>query len=212
MSKNLKRIGLFGGSFDPPHLGHLILAEQCRVQANLDQILFIPTYQAPHKKNAGNSTHHCESHHRVKMLQLVVKENPNFELHLCEIRRQGTSYTFETITELLKEYPREDFRLFFLIGADSLADLHHWYKIEEILEQIDFVTVNREPYREELLQKSVASFSQKYQQQLLKNRIVIPTIGISSTQLRTHIGQKKSIRYLIPEMVEHYIKEHQLYQ
>lgn len=202
------KIGLFGGSFDPPHLGHLILAEQCLTQAKLDRILFIPAYQAPHKKSATKQ-HHTSASHRLAMLQLTIQENPAFQMHLCEIQRKGTSYTYDTICQLEHEFPKD--LLFFLIGADSLIDLPQWYRSNDLLEKISFITVNREHYVEADFLKSLTRFNPSQQERLLAQRISIPTIGISSSQIRKYLQSGFSIKYFVPSKVEQYIHEHRLY-
>lgn len=203
----MSKIGLLGGSFDPPHLGHLIVAEQCLTQLKLDFIFFVPAYRAPHKTK--ENTHRCSVEHRLEMVRLAIEDNPHFKLDLCEIQRQGISYTYDTICFLQKEHPESQF--FFLIGADSLKDLPQWYRIEELLQKVIFVTVNRETTSKKKILQEIDVFSLEQQAQLLQYCLTIPTIGISSTHIRASIQQGQSVRYLIPARVEDYIIRHRLY-
>lgn len=200
------RIGLFGGSFDPPHLGHLILADQCLSQQKLDYILFIPTYQAPHKKENPQID---RVQHRLEMLRLALENHPQFQIYLGEIQRQGLSYTYHTLCDLQQQYPHD--QLFFIIGADSLFDLPSWYKSAELFEKTQFITVNREPYTPEDLLQSIQKLPSSYQHSLLQNLVKIPSIGISSRLIRQFLQEKRSIHYLVPQEVENYIATHQLY-
>jgi nicotinate-nucleotide adenylyltransferase len=187
----MKRVGILGGTFDPPHLGHLIIAEEVRQALKLDEVWFIPSYTPPHKDVAKASPDD-----REKMVELAAHSNSNFKVNTIELEREGNSYTFDTITSLKNNYPSVDF--YFIIGADMVEYLPHWHKIDELIRLIHFVGVKRSGY--EL--NSVYPIT----------NVDIPIIEISSTLLRQRLKKRDSVAYLIPEKVYSYIKENRLYE
>ncbi len=197
------RLGLFGGSFDPVHYGHLILAEQCREQCQLDEVWFVPARQPPHKFGLGLSS----AADRMKMLQLATFDNPVFQVSDIELRRDGLSYTVETLQQVHEQWP--DRELFFLLGADSLLDFPNWREPERIVQLAKLVAVNRGgteiPDKEQLVVQ-LGRF--------IFDRVVwveMPEIKISATDIRQRVRAGRSIRYLVPPAVEQYIKTHALY-
>jgi len=198
------KTGVLGGTFDPIHIGHLILASEIREAAGLDKVLFVPAYSPPHK--TGSDT--AAGEHRLRMVALAVAGNPFFEASDIELRRGGVSYTVETIAELRRENPNDG--LFFIIGADTLPELASWHKIEELVGLCRLLIGTRpghalrwEPLKEVLPQQRIRE---------LRSGVVISTpIGISSTCVRTRIREGRSIKYLVPREVEEYIVEHSLY-
>jgi len=197
------RLGLFGGSFDPVHYGHLLLAEQCRAQCAVDAVWFIPTHKPPHK-NAESMT---AASARLDMLELAIAGAPAFQISRVELDRDKTTFTVDTLQQLRAE--NADRELFFLIGADSLADLPFWREPERITELATIVAVNRGdrpfPDLEPLRQRIGDCVSERVQ------FVSMPGIDISSSDIRRRVQQNQSIRFLVPRAVEAYIHEHRLY-
>lgn len=189
-------IGIFGGTFNPPHTGHLIVAESVREQLHLDKILFIPSARPAHKSR--NSI--VVATHRVEMTRRAIAENPHFELSEIEVRRKGKSYTIDTLEQLKNLYPNDE--LFLVIGADELIDFHTWKSPESILKACQVVVMNRpgcdiSHVANDLIRKVVF--------------VGVPHIEISSTDIRAKVRQGKSIRYLVPAEVEEYIFQSKIY-
>ena len=190
------RLGLYGGTFDPVHLGHLILAEACREACRLDRVWFVVAGSPPHKP--GGRT---DVAHRVEMARLAVAGHPAFEVSEIETRRPGPHYSVETLRAVRDERPDDE--LFFLVGADSLVDLPHWREPGAILRMAGLVVANRpgfEPAPLELPPDARAV-----------HRVTIPPIGIASHELRRLRREARSIRYQVPRAVEAYIEAHGLY-
>ncbi len=198
------RLGIFGGSFDPVHYGHLILAEQCREQCELDEVWFVPARQPPHK----TARHLSPEKARLEMLELATAGHEAFRVSDIELRREGLSYTVDTLQQLHEEGPQRE--LFFLIGGDSLFDLPHWREPDRIAELATIVAVNRAgrrlPERSELEQLLGPSLAARIK------LVTMPAVDLSSTDIRARVQQGRSIRYLVPRAVEQYILEHGLYR
>ncbi len=192
------RLGLLGGTFDPVHLGHLILGETAREQLGLDSVLFMPTGQ-PWRKAGRDIT---PAPHRVEMLRRAIADNPAFELSLIEVERAGPSYTVDTLRELISARPGSE--IFLIIGEDSLLDLPNWKAPQRVVELATLAVAARGP------EKPVAGVPAGY----LSDRTVwldMPLIDISATTVRERVGRGRSIRYLVPEVVAAYIREQGLY-
>lgn len=204
----MRKIGIFGGTFDPVHMGHLILAEQCREQGKLDQVWFLPSASPPHKQ--GQSITRFEQ--RVEMLALALAGNPAFRIEEIESHREGPSYTADTLAELKQHNP--DTELWLLLGTDSLLDLPQWYQPERILQQAGLLVMHRPEYHspseEELGQ--AFHFLPKDAPIPLQWVLSPPLIDIASSDLRKRVSEGRSIRYLVPAAVECYIREKQLYR
>lgn len=198
------RLGLFGGTFDPPHLGHLILAEQCREQCALDEVWMLPSGQPPHKRS-GEMT---AGDRRAEMIELAVAGHPAFRVDRRELKRTGTTYTVDTLRQFHDEDPARE--LFFLIGADSLADLPGWRQPAQILQLATIVAVNRgdRPFPD--TSALVDTVGSELAARVV--RVTIPGIDLSSTDLRRRVREGRSIRYFVPRAVEAYIREHQLFR
>ena len=198
------RVGIFGGTFDPIHSGHLVLAEQCREQCKLDEVWFVPAALPPHKLTASITS----AKTRCEMIELAIAGNPAFRLSTIELDRSGPSFTVTTLEQLhLQEGGQE---LFLLIGADSLKDLPHWREPARILELATVVAVNRGdrplPDRTELRAVVGSAADQRIV------TITMPGIDISSTDIRGRVQERRSIRYLVPRAVEMYIHERGLFR
>lgn len=188
----MKKIGIFGGTFDPPHNGHLLMANEVLHQAELDEIWFMPNKIPPHKQN-GDFT---DSRHQVEMLKLAISSNSGFKLELAEMDRKGPSYTYDTVRLLKERHPND--KLFFIIGADMIEYLPKWYKLDELLTLIQFIGVRRPGYHIETPYPLLFAD--------------VPEFDVSSTMLRERLKAKKPTQYLMPDKVRQYIEENDLYE
>lgn len=196
------RLGLFGGTFDPIHVGHLILAEACREACGLDLIWFVVTATPPHKRGERTSVNH-----RLEMARIATAGNPAFEVSEIESRAEdGPHYSVRTLEKLRAERPEDE--LYFLIGADSLADFPTWRNPERIAELSTIVVVNRPGIDAEIL--TTPPDLGPAARPLI--RVTIPPVGIASTDLRRRAAAGRSIRYQVPRGVEAYIAEEGLYR
>ncbi len=200
------RLGVFGGTFDPVHLGHLILAEQCREQAKLDQVLFVPSARPPHKQ--GHELTRFDQ--RVEMLQLAISGHPVFRIDELEKDRPGPSYTFLTLEELRHQHSGAE--LFLIVGADSLNDLPQWVQPRRILELASLLVVPRPGSEMAELETLQQSLSLPADLPLRLQMIHAPLIDIASRDVRQRSAQGRSVRYLIPRAVEAYIADKGLYR
>lgn len=198
------KIGVLGGTFNPIHMGHLILANEIGEAAALDKVLFIPAYYPPHKTISDM----VSGEHRLRMVARAVADNPLLSSSDVELRLKGVSYTIETIKQLRRENPGDDF--YFIIGADSVPELASWYKIHELTDICSFLIGERPGH---LLQwkRLEATLPVAKVQQMKRGVYPTTSIGISSSMIRTRISQGKSIRYYTPYTVEAYIHKHSLY-
>jgi nicotinate-nucleotide adenylyltransferase len=195
MAQKLKRIGIFGGSFDPPHLGHLVIAEMARRSFDLDVVFFVPAYKPPHKEGSHPST----ARDRLAMTKLAVRGNAKLRVSDLELRRKGISYTVDTVRAFRDRFPTS--QLFLIIGSDSLRQFHSWKSPGEILEGASLI-VYRRPRSGRTnahLGSGKASF------------IKGPLMAISSSDIRNRIQRGKSIRYLVRDNVLSFIKREKLY-
>lgn len=201
-----QRIGVFGGSFDPIHLGHLLIAENSREQLQLSQVRFIPAATAPHKQDRQTA----DAVHRVAMLRLAVGGNAYFAVDERELKRGGTSYTVDTLRELKAEIP--DAELIFLMGADSLAELHTWREPHSICQLAFVAIIGRGGEMEPDLQQLARYLPAESREPLTDHLVTMPQLEISSTDIRRRIATGQSIRYLVPAAVEAYVRQHAVYQ
>ena len=199
-----KRIGVLGGSFDPLHYGHLILAEQIRQEADLDQVLLVPAYVNPFKEEVPPA----EGKHRMAMLKLAVGDHKFFEISDIELQREGPSYTYDTLAEL-KEKQFPDDELYFIMGTDSFYALGHWFKAEELIRNFGFLIGMRRGYDEEQLKATIARLREQYP--IRAEYYQIPELEISSTEIKQRIRDGKSVRFMLPDKVIEYIQENELY-
>ncbi len=191
-----KKIGLFGGTFDPPHLGHLISAQEVQDKLKLDRIFFLPASLPPHKKKVKISP----AIHRLKMIRLATQDNHNFKVLDLELKRKGDSYTVDTLRELRKKY--SDTRFFLILGSDNLNHIHTWKSPGEIFKLSKVVFISRPG--------AGLNTDSKW---LRHSRLLdVKLIDISSSDIRMRIKQGKSIKYLVSEKVLKYIQRHSLYK
>lgn len=199
----MKKYGIFGGSFNPIHYGHLMICEYIKEEMGLDKVIFIPTGNPPHKELE------LSAKDRYEMVRLAISPNPDFEISDIETTRVKKSYTVDTIRELKKIYKEE--KLYFLIGLDSLFQLKTWMKIEDLSQEIEFVVALRPGYLDkEEINKEIDFLRENFGTKI--NLIKTPLYEISSTDLRDRIREGKSLRYLIPKKVLDYIEESGFYK
>lgn len=186
-------IGILGGTFNPIHMGHLILAEEALSKLRLDKVVLIPTYLPPHKDVEGR----IKPKDRLKMVELAVEGNPAFECSSLEIDSRKMSYSIDTLKELKKKYG-EDNQLYMITGSDLLKDLFSWKDVNEIFKMSKFIVANRPGYPVEDVPDGAET-------------VVITPIEISSEDIRRRLKEGRSIRYLVPEKVRQYIISKGLY-
>lgn len=199
------KVGVLGGTFDPPHLGHLILGQEAYEALGLAQVLFVPAGE-PWRK-AGRELSPRE--HRLAMVRLAVGDNPAFAVSTSEVDRRGPSYAADTVAELAAQFGPET-ELFLIMGADSLADFPHWHEPERILKLARLAVAERAELEQ-------AGFGEGLPDELaavMRERVVwlhMPSIAISASAVRERVGRGLSIRYWVPAAVEEYIRHHGLY-
>ncbi len=194
---DLKRLGIFGGTFDPVHLGHLICAEQLLQALRLDLVLFVPTHAPPHKP----TTEPVGPEHRLAMVRLAIEGQQGFRDSDLEIRRGGTSYTIDTVRELRRAYG-DAVEFWLLMGQDSYQDISTW-KQPDLIAAECFFGVARRPGYEHEIRPPVPGVRSKF--------IDITAVDISSTAIRARLSEDRSMRFLVPRKVEAYIRANRLY-
>jgi nicotinate-nucleotide adenylyltransferase len=200
-----QRIGILGGTFNPVHLGHLVMAQDALEQFDLERVLFVPASTPPHKA----ATHVVSAEHRLAMLRLAIDPDPRFEICEDEIERSGVSYTIDTMRRLLDHY--RDAKLFFVIGSDTLRELHTWKDIHTLLDLCEFIIVGRPGFAVDALTAKQLRLDEPWPARLAKNVVAGHRVEISSTDIRVAAERGRSIRYLVPEAVERYIRDTRLY-
>jgi nicotinate-nucleotide adenylyltransferase len=190
---------LYGGTFDPPHLGHLAIAEYIRDNLNIETVIFIPAYIAPHKMKYSVSS----VEDRLKMLQLAISDHSGLQISEVEIQRKGVSYSIDTIRQLKEEMDIRSKDLYLLIGADSLLEFHTWRDPDKILEESSVLVAGRPGF-------DVREVSEEFRNKI--QMVSAPLIDISATMIRRRIRDGKSIRSLVPALVEDYILRKGLYR
>jgi len=202
-----EKIGLYGGTFDPPHLGHLISAQAMAELLSLHRVIFLPAGQPPHKLCRPIST----GQHRLAMLQLALADNPLFQIDDWELSVDGPAYTINTIRYFQAILPGRT--LYWFIGADSLADLPTWYRFEELIDAVEIVTAWRGGLDiERVLADLQTKIDQRHYEKLRKNVLRTPMIEISASDIRRKIHAGQSIRYLVAPAVAQYIRREGLYR
>ncbi|MFL5327308.1 MAG: nicotinate (nicotinamide) nucleotide adenylyltransferase [Gemmataceae bacterium] len=199
------RIGVYGGSFNPVHVGHLIMAEQCREQARLDEIWFVPSARHPLKTDYPPA----EFHHRVEMLRLAIDDQPNYRIETLENDRPGLSYTADTLDELQRQNPKAEF--FLILGSDTLPEFPRWHEPRRIIERATLLVMERHPWPvvdAEALRQSLALPNEV---PLRMQRVNVPLIDLASTDIRRRIAEGRSVRFMLPRIVEDYVRDKGLY-
>jgi nicotinate-nucleotide adenylyltransferase len=192
------KIGLFGGTFDPVHIGHLIFAETVRSDYGLNRILFIPAAVPPHKPGIRVSS----AEDRLEMLKLAIEDYSHFEVSDVEIRRGSISYTIDTIQWFQESEFWKENTFFLIIGSDSLYDMKHWKHPEKILSKIRVLVIERPGFSREKIGNTGSKQIQW---------ISVPQMDISSTEIRKRVQERKTIRYWVPRKVEDFIHDREMY-
>lgn len=199
----IHKIGIIGGTFNPIHNGHLLIAEYAREEFQLERVLFLPTGHSPHKLKQKIT----EASKRCDMIRLAIADNPYFELDLTEVRAERLSYTYLTLLDLKKAYPTAE--LYFILGADSLFDLEDWKKPEAILSNCNILAAYREGEGQKDFQKQIDYLNEKYHAHIYP--LHTPSFEVSSRDIRSRVSKHQTIRYLVPKEVEDYIQKTRLY-
>ena len=199
-----KRVGIMGGTFDPVHNGHLIIAEMALENFELDEILFVPS-GIPWLKDVSKV---LNKKTRVSLTGIAIEDNPHFALSTIEIDREGNSYSYETVEELKKSNPDTDY--YFIMGADSLFDLEIWKNPEILMKNCTLLVAVRDDYDQQQMRDRISYLVHKYQAKI--ELLATPRVDISSTMIRERIAAGKCGRYMLPDPVIEYIKKMQLYQ
>lgn len=202
MSDNSKKVGIIGGTFDPIHMGHLIVAETAREAYELDEVLFIPSGLSYMKSNV------LDKKTRVTMTGIAIESNPHFALSTIEVDRDGNSYSYETIAELKKHHPNTQY--YFIVGADSLFDMEKWMHPEKIFSECIILAAIRSGNTEEEFSEQIEHLKNEYGADIR----LIPTtsLDISSTDIRKKVAEGRSIQYLVPFKVKDYIEKNNIYK
>ena len=202
----VEKIGLFGGSFDPIHLGHLQIAKDLNQVLQLDRFIFVPALTAPHKQEGSE----VSELHRYAMVEQAVNEYQFGEVSWVEIERGGISFSIDTVLYYQQRYPKS--QILFFIGSDSLTHFDSWYRVADLLKACQVITFVRPGYG--LLKSTIdkMKITQDQKDQLFEQRVTISEIEISSTQVRDAIKSGKPFNHLVPECVKNYIVDNSLYE
>lgn len=198
------RIGILGGTFNPPHLGHLIVAREALKEAGLDRVLFIPCGNPPHKE----INEIADVRHRLEMVKLSVDGYTDFEVSDIESIDEGKSYTAKTLEKLKDIYPED--RLCFIVGADSLCQMKEWFCPEKIFEQAEIVVAGRGGIEDCELEKAISEYKKKYNADI--TRITMETVVMSSSDIRRRIRHGQSIKDMVCDKVIDYIEKTGIYK
>jgi len=200
-------IGIFGGSFNPIHVAHLIVAERVRGERGLDRILFVPAAQPPHKPERRMPP----AQDRLHMVRLAIAENPAFEVDSLELQRKGPSYTLTTVRELRQRSGGNN-RFCLLLGADSVLDLKNWWQARELVHAVDIVAFDRPGHPlDDGWDDLAEQFGRDWARKVRESRVAVPQLDISATEIRQRVRQGLSVRYMVPEAVRRHIAKRHLY-
>lgn len=201
-AKKQNKIAIMGGTFNPIHHGHLVAAEAVRQELDIDKVIFIPTGNPPHKESNP-----MYNEHRYLMTVLATVTNPQFDVSRIELDRPGKTYAIDTVKEIKELYG--DCKLYYITGADAIAQILTWKKPEELLSQCCFVAVTRPGYDKTSLQETISNLEDNHRGNIIT--LEIPALSISSTDIRNRVHSSKTIKYLVPDCVEEYILKFRLY-
>ncbi|KNZ69534.1 nicotinate (nicotinamide) nucleotide adenylyltransferase [Thermincola ferriacetica] len=202
---NERRIGLMGGTFNPIHLGHLIIAEFARHRFGLEKVIFIPAKEPPHKEHEKL----LQAEHRCEMVRLAVESNPYFEVSREELDRQGLSYSVDTVKKFYELFGSGT-QLYFILGADAMLEITTWKNVDKVMKLCYFAAATRPGYTLAEMRRQIEGLPPSFQGRIFT--FEIPRIDISSTDIRHYIKNGEPIKYLVPECVEKYIERHKLYR
>ncbi|MCG3206684.1 MAG: Nicotinate-nucleotide adenylyltransferase [Anaerolineae bacterium] len=197
-------IGIIGGTFDPPHLGHLLIAEAAGEQLGLQKVLFVPAADPPHKQEVAKTP----ASHRCRMVELAIADNPRFQLSTVDLDRPGPHYSVDTVRLLRHQFDLPAEACWFIIGGDSLADLPTWHQPNRLIELCRLAVVHRPGYRPNLsaLEQHLPGLAARLE------FVPAPLVDVSASHIRAAAARQQSIRYQVPEPVRAYIARQGLYQ
>ena len=196
------RIGILGGTFNPPHIGHLIAAQEAHLQLELDRVILVPAGINPHKQQGEEEP---GAEHRLAMCRCAVGDDRRFEVSALEVRRAGPSYTVDTLEELHTQAP--DRELFLIVGGDVAAGLPSWHEPERVLSLARLAVAKRRGTERAAIDEALAGLAGGERAEFFR----MPRIGVSSTMLRRRVRARQPITYLVPDAVASYIDQHRLY-
>lgn len=201
----MKKIGVYGGTFDPIHNGHLSLAADAVDMAGLDDMIFMPVYIQPFKQDKKLT----DGNDRLAMLRLAIEEHPAFAVSNYEMRTEGVSYTYKTLRVIKDAYDKDD-KLYFICGTDSFIKIETWKNAEELLDRYSYIVGTRPGYREDELKETIERIRAAHGTEILdiKNR----KVDVSSTMIREKVKNGEPVTGLVPETVERYIRIYGLYR
>ena len=203
------KIGIMGGTFDPIHIGHLLLGEFAYEDFGLDEIWFLPNGNPPHKDTPGDADDQDKAlSHRVEMVKRAVYDVPYFHLNLCEAVTDRHSYTYETMQKFNRLYPDDKF--FFILGADSLFSIEQWKYFREIFPTCTILVAMRDDKDADEMKRQIQYLRERYGADI--ELLQAPLLEISSTTIRRRAADGRSVRYMVPDAVGEYIAEHNLYR
>jgi nicotinate-nucleotide adenylyltransferase len=202
--REIKKLGILGGTFNPIHYGHLVAADCARDACHLDQVLFVPSARPPHK--VLDAVLDCQ--HRCEMVRIAVQDNPGFEVSTLELERQGLSYTVETIAAYLQKFPGVE--IYFILGVDALLLMNTWKDVDRLAGLCKFIVVTRPGYRLNQDEERFRGIPAVLWDKIIV--IPIPGLFISSSEIRQRVARGQTIRYLLPPGVEEYIRTNDLYR
>lgn len=203
--KKVRKIGIMGGTFDPIHIGHLILGEAAYEQFGLDEVWFMPAGNPPHKRNRIGR---ASDEQRVEMVRRAISSNPHFVLSLEEMNEDGYSYTYRTLERLNAQYTQSEF--YFIIGADSLFDFNTWREPQRIADACKIVVATRNQISPEVFESVLNQRREQFHGSFLK--LDTPNLDISSQTIRSWIKEHQTVRYYLPESVRNYIIDQRIYE
>jgi len=199
-----KKIGILGGSFNPIHIGHILMGRYTYEQLNLEKVYLMPNEKPPHKKDQSM----LAANHRLNMSKIVQKNNNFLETISVEIGNDKTNYTVETMKYLLSDRFK-NYEIYFIVGADSLLQIETWRAYEKLFKLINFVCIMRPSYGQDQVESKISILEKKYSIDI--HRIEMPLIGLSSTNIRNRILEKKSVKYMLDPDVIDYIHTNRLF-
>jgi nicotinate-nucleotide adenylyltransferase len=204
--EGVKKLGVLGGSFDPVHIGHLIIAEAVADAYKIDRVLFVPCFIPPHKRHKTVA----DGGHRLKMIERAIEDNDRFAASDRELRRGGVSYSIDTMREIRAEWG-DTAELYFIMGGDSLVEFSSWKCYRELLELCTIVVAARPGSGADTWRPPAGAYTEAQVRAIRAHILKTPLIGISATGIREQRRAGGSVRYLVPERVRQYIEEHNLY-
>ncbi|MDO4803194.1 MAG: nicotinate-nucleotide adenylyltransferase [Lachnospiraceae bacterium] len=201
----VRKVGIMGGTFDPIHIGHLILGENAYLQLGLDKVIFMPSGNPPHKRNRQGSASDLQ---RMDMVKLAIATNTHFEISDIEMNEEGYTYTFRTLERLNADHPGT--RYYFIIGADSLFDFDGWMNPQRICDACTLVVATRNHTSNERLDEAIQHVRETYNADIVK--LDTENIDCSSRQIRSWIAEGHTVKYYVPDTVINYIGTYEVYK